>query len=130
MTRSHHAIVRLIAAIQLILIAPAALFMTMVVLRNLQPPEREPAHSAQQIVMWFAGRRWTLWVLLIALPLLVLALGCATLLQRWQEDEELRREALRTVAGIRAHLAMLLIAAATSAAAILLAIVAVHMLTD
>lgn len=130
MTRSRHAIARLVAAIQLLLIAPAALFMTMVVVRNLQPPEHEPAHSAQQIVMWFAGRRWTLLVLLIALPLLVLALGCATLLQRWREDAELRSEALRTVAAIRAHLATLLIAAATSAAAIFLAIVAVHMLAD
>jgi ABC-type Fe3+ transport system permease subunit len=130
MTRSRQAITRVVAAIQLILIAPAALFMTMVAAQNLQPPGREPAHSAHGIVMWFAGRRWTLLVLLISLPLLVLALGCATLLRRWREDAELRGDALRTVAAIRAHLATLLIAAATSAAAIFLAIVAVHMLTD
>ncbi|OLB27644.1 MAG: hypothetical protein AUH01_05500 [Acidobacteria bacterium 13_2_20CM_56_17] len=59
---------RAIAAIELVLILPAALFMTALVLRNL--PQFE--HGAQQLVMWYARRMWSLWVLLLGLPLTVL----------------------------------------------------------
>jgi hypothetical protein len=62
-----HRISRVVAAMQLVLIFPAALFMTAVVLRNV-----ETLHDrAQRIVMLYAGRVWTLWVLLLALPLCV-----------------------------------------------------------
>src|SRR5436853_6130943 len=59
---------RAIAAIELVLILPAALFMTALVLRNL--PQFE--HGAQPLVMWYARRMWGLWVLLLGLPLTVL----------------------------------------------------------
>ncbi len=59
---------RAIAAIELVLILPAALSMTALVLRNL--PQFE--HGAQQLVMWYARRMWSLWVLLLGLPLTVL----------------------------------------------------------
>ena len=55
---------RISAFLQLVLILPAALFMAALVVRNLGPLRYEPAHTAQQIVMWYAGRLWTLWVLL------------------------------------------------------------------
>jgi hypothetical protein len=44
---------RWIAATELTLIFPAALFMTALFVRNLQPQQYEPAHTAQQIVMWY-----------------------------------------------------------------------------
>jgi hypothetical protein len=59
---------RIFAFLQLVLILPAALFMASLVVRNLGPLQYEPAHTAQQIVMWYAGRLWTLWVLLFTLP--------------------------------------------------------------
>jgi cytochrome b561 len=120
-----------IAAAEVVLIFPAALFMTSLFVRELQPLQYEPAHTAQRIVDWYAARvHMGLWVLLIALPLTVLATGCATLLRAWRGNAELRQTARQTIAAIRAHLATLLVAAATLAAGGILAIVALHMLTD
>jgi hypothetical protein len=118
-----------IATTELLLIFPASLFMTALFVRNLQPPQYEPAHTAQQIVAWYAVRPHIgLWVLLIALPLAVLFTGCATLLHRWRAEVELRRAVRDTLAMLRAHLATLLIAGATVAAGGVLAIVALHLL--
>ncbi len=120
-----------IAATELLLIFPAALFMTALFVRNLQPPQYEPAHTAQQIVTWYAVRpRIGLWGLLIALPLAVLVTGCGTLLRRWSNEVELRQAARRILAAVGAHLATLLVAGATLAAGGVLAIVALHLLTD
>ena len=122
---------RAIAATELLLIFPAALFMTALFVRNLQPLEYEPAHTAERIVTWYSGRPHIgLWVLLIALPLAVLITGCGTLLRNWRDDVALRQAARHTLAAIRAHLAMLLVAGATLTAGGILAIVALHVLTD
>jgi ABC-type Fe3+ transport system permease subunit len=118
------------AAVLLLLVAPGALFMTALVVRELQPQVHEPAHSAQRIVMWYAARPWTLWVLLRALPLAALIIGGAALTRVWRDDADLRGAAGRTAAAIRAHLPTLLIAAATLAAAGILAVVMVHALLD
>lgn len=69
---------RALATAELLLILPAALFMTALAARTLP---FQLARTADQIVMWYAGRQWTLWVLLIALPMAVLVSGGATLLQ-------------------------------------------------
>jgi len=118
---------RSVAAAELLLIFPAVLFMTALLVRNVQPERYEPAHTAQRIVTWFAARPHVgLWVLLIALPLAVLIIGCVTLLRRWKGSAELRQAARQ----VRAHLATLLIAAATLTAGGVLAIVALHVLTN
>ena len=115
---------RTIAAAELLLISPAALFMTALFVRNLTPVKNEPAHTAQRIAMLYASSVHVgLWVMLIGLPLLVLAIGSATLLRQWSEDASLRH-------AIRAHFATLLIMGATVASAGILGAVAVHVLTD
>jgi hypothetical protein len=120
-----------VATTELLLIFPAALFMTALFVRNLQPPQYEPAHAAQQIVAWYAVRPHTgLWGLLIGLPLTVLVTGCATLIRKWSDDVALREAARQTAAVLGAHLATLLIAVATLMAGGVLAIVALHVLTD
>ncbi|MBZ5590021.1 MAG: hypothetical protein LAO05_15815 [Acidobacteriia bacterium] len=122
---------RTIAALEVLLIFPAVLFITSLFVRNLQPLQYEPAHTAQGIVMWYAARPHVgLWVLLIALPFAVLVIGCATLLRTWNDDAELRQAARQMVAAIRVHLATVVVAAATLTAGGVLAIVAVHSLTD
>ena len=122
---------RAIAAAELLLIFPAALFMTALFVRNLQPLQYEPAHTAQRIVTWYAARpRIGLWVLLIALPFAVLVTGCGALLRKWSDEVELRQATRQTLVAIRAHLATLLVAGATLTAGAILAIVALHMLTD
>jgi len=122
---------RTIAAAELLLIFPAVLFMTALFVRNWQPEQYEPAHTAQRIVTWYAARpRLGLWVLLIASPLAVLVAGSATLLRTWNDDAALRQATRHTGAAIRAPLATVLVAGATLTAACVLAIVAVHSLTD
>ena len=121
---------RTVAVTDLLLISPAALFMAALLVRSLQPLQYEPAHTAQRVIMWYAGRMWTLWVLLIALPLTVLIIGCALLLRSWNDALEVRQAALPTIAAIRADTAALFIAATTLAAVVFLAVVAVHMLMN
>lgn len=122
---------RAIAATELLLIFPAVLFMTALFLRNVQPEQYQPAHTAQLIVTWFTtGPVWlALWLLLMALPLAVLIIGGATLLRNWNSDADLREAARQTFSIVRANLATLLIVVATLTAAGILAIVALHAIT-
>src|ERR1700719_3053610 len=101
---------RIIACTELALLFPAALFMTALALRSVQPPQYEPAHSAQQLVLWYAGRRWTLWVLLLGLPFAVLVSGCAELLHSWKRNIVQPPTARQSLAMLRAHRATLFIA--------------------
>jgi len=121
-----------IAAAEIVLVFPAALFFTALFARNLQPMQYEPAHSAQRIVVWYSTRPvwFGLWTLLMALPFAVLVVGCVMLIRIWQNDSELRQAVRQVLAAVRGHLATLLIAAATFAAGSILAFVAVHALTD
>jgi hypothetical protein len=121
---------RAVAALQLALLSPAALFMAALVVRSLGPLEDEPAHSAQRIVLLYAGRVWTLWVLLLALPIAVLVTGCATLLRGWGRDAELSDTAPQSLPVTHARPARLLVAATTLTAAGILAIVVLHMLAN
>lgn len=122
---------RAIAVTELLLVFPAALFMTALFVRNLQPLQYEPAHTAQRIVTWYAVRpRIGLWGLLIALPLVVLITGCGTLLRRWSDEVDLRQATRQTLAAMSAHVPTLLVAGATLTAGGILAIVALHILTN
>jgi len=122
---------RAIAATELLLIFPSALFMTALFMRNVQPVRYEPAHTAQRIVDWFAVRpHLGLWGFLMAFPLAVFAIGCGTLLRSWNTDSGLREAAGQTLTTVRAHLATLLVALATLTAGGILAIVALHVMTD
>jgi hypothetical protein len=121
---------RLIAALEFALLSPAALFMGALVVRSLQPLQYEPAHSAQQVVMWYAGRMWTLWVLLLALPFTVLITGCAAVLRSWPRGMAAPHNVRRSLAFVREHLATLVVAATTLAAAVIVVIVVLHMAAD
>jgi hypothetical protein len=121
---------RVIAVMELVLIFPAVLFMTALVLRDLLPLQYEPARSAQQLVMWYAGRMWTLWFLLLGLPLIVLVSGCAELLRSYNRDTVLPLTSQKSLAMVRAHLSSLFIAATTLMAGVILAIVVLHVLAN
>ncbi len=121
---------RSLAAAELVLVFPAALFMTALFVRNLQPQQYEPAHSAQRIVEWYAARPHAgLWVLMIALPLVVMMAGAVALARSWH-DETLRTAVRETIGHLRTRCATFLIFVATAAAAGILALVALHVLTD
>jgi hypothetical protein len=121
---------RVIAFLELVLIFPAALFMTALLLRNPQPLQFAVARSAQQLVMWYAGRMWTLWVLLFGLPLVVLVSGCAELVRNWNRDISVSLTSQKSLALVREHLASLFIAATTLIAGVILAIVVLHVLAN
>jgi hypothetical protein len=105
--------------------------MTALFVRNLQPLQYQPAHTAERIVSWYAvPPRIGLWGLLIALPLAVLVTGCGTLLRSWSDEVELRQATRQTLAAINAHLATVLVAGSTLTARGVLAIMALHMFTD
>ncbi len=117
---------RTIALLQLVLILPAALFMTSLVVRNLGPSQYEPAHTAQQIVTWYAERLWTLWVLLFTLPCIALVIGGVTLCTRDRDIEQ--HSAPRSIASTRPRWLVRLLYVTTFASAGMLAIVVFHVL--
>lgn len=121
---------RVLAVIDLLLIFPAVLFMTALLLRNLQPLQSEPARSAQQLVMWYAGRMWTLWFLLLGLPLIVFVSGCAELLRTRNRDIVLSLTSRKSLAMVRAHFSSLFLAVTTLTAGVILAIVVLHVLAN
>ena len=121
---------RVVAAMQLTLILPAALFMTAVLVAAGDAPQYDLARIAQRIVMWYSARMWTLWLLLLALPFAVLVTGCATLLRSWNHDVELPHAARQSLAMIPAPLATLFIAGTTLTSAGILTIVVLHMLAN
>ena len=119
------------AGTELLLIFPAALFVAALFVRNIQPLQYEPAHTAQQIVNWYAARLHIgLWGLLIGMPSVVLVTGFGIVLHKWQCEPELRQAAGQTFATVIAHLETVLTALATLVAGGVLAIVALHLLTD
>ena len=111
------------AALDSVLIVPAALFMAALLARNL--PLHGVAVSAQQIVMWYAGKVWTLWVLLLALPFTVLITGCAALFHERLATPNATGQRLPL---IQAEPLSIFIAALTLSAAGILAIVTLHIL--
>ena len=115
---------RTVIVAQSLAIFPSVLFMGALVVRALQSLQNEPAHAVQQIVMWFAGRMWSLWVLLLALPFAVLVTGCVTLAHECRDDIRLSQTARRILAAIHADRA---IASVTVTAGAILAIVVLHM---
>jgi len=121
---------RVIAAVEVALIAPATLFMFALFMRNVQPLEYETARTAAGLVAWYAGRIWTLWILLMAFPLIAFVSGVRMLHTSWSRDAELQA-ALRVLLSIaRRYGDALLVAGTTLVAAGVLGIVALHALNS
>lgn len=104
---------RLAPILQLILILPAAVFMLALILRPLGAP------VAAEVVKWYSGRFWTLWLLLSLLPLAVFVIGCLSLWSHWREG-----------ATPRPDRAWPLVLALTVLAAVILVVVGAHVLMD
>ncbi len=109
---------------QFLLLLPAALFMLSLILRGMGPMQYEPAHTAQQIVLWYSGRIWTLWLLLTLLPLAVLGIGGTVLLGQSSTEPH------RLLGAILSNGTTMLVAVLTPASAIILLIVGVHVLRN
>jgi cytochrome b561 len=120
------AIKKTIAIIELFLVFPAALFMVALFLREVQP-----LAQTGRLVEWFSHHVVLgLYVFLFGMPFAAFVIGCAIVLRSWSSEAEFRRATLDIFTAIRAHAASLLIAGATLMAAGILAIVAMHMITE
>ena len=115
-----------IAVSEFILLFPAALFLLAVVARYLQPI----AYPAQQIVTWYSDRMWTLWVLLIALPLLALFSGSLAVLNNQQNSSGNSWSTNLLGPEATDQLSSKIIAVETITACVFLAVVVLHMLAN
>lgn len=121
---------RTLAAAHLLLISPAVLFLVAVIVQRLQPLQKEPALTAQHIVMWYAERTWTLWILLLALPLSVLISGCISLLQDSSGRAQVASLPQKALAALHPVGARTSVALTTVTAAVIVGIVILHMLAN
>jgi hypothetical protein len=121
-----------VAAAETLLVLPASVLLAASVIRLMQPPGREPAHTIGLIAEWGLGHATPLSasILLIAMPLAALAIGVSVLVRRWKADGQLRADAQELMAvAERQAIAGVLLAGALVAIGILAAVV-VHVITD
>jgi hypothetical protein len=115
-----------LAIVELILILPASLFMAALFLREVQP-----AAQTGRLVEWFSHHVVLgLYVFLVAMPLAAFLAGCAMVLRNWRSDAQFRQATLEMFSTARTHVASLLIAGATLMAGSILALVAMHLITE
>jgi hypothetical protein len=100
--------------------------------RMLQPRQYEPARTSWIIFEWTMTHvsRVGAALLFIGMPGVVLAAGCAALLQNWRQDQTLRHDLTTSFIVLRRHFAFGLLAAAVLFAGTILVVVAVHVVTD
>ena len=118
---------RTLAAAHLLLISPAVLFLVAVIVQRLQPSR---ALTAPHIVMWYAERMWTLWILLLALPLSVLISGCISLLRDSSGRDQVATLPQKAPAALHPAGARTSVAVTTVTAAVIVGIVILHMLAN
>jgi O-antigen/teichoic acid export membrane protein len=118
---------RTLAVAHLALISPAVLFLTAVLVQRLQ---NEPGLTAQHIVMWYAERMWTLWILLLALPISVLISGFISLLRDSSDRTQVASILQKAFAGLHPAGARTSVAVTTVTAAVIVGIVILHMLAN
>ena len=112
------------------LIFPAILFLTAVLVGAGAPPQYDLARVAHGIVGWYAARMWTLWLLLLILPLAVVTAGCVTLLDSWNRSGALPIGRGRSAAPSAAPVATVFVAGTTLTSVGVLAVVVLHMLAN
>jgi hypothetical protein len=122
---------RITAFLELILLCPGTLFMTALVVRNLQPATSEPAQTARFLVAWYSSRLVLgLYIFLLAMPLTAFMVGSLAVVGGWRSDREDHGFPRRVFAALGKDLATTVIAAATVAAAIILVIVVAHVMMN
>ena len=121
-----------LAVSEWLLVLPAAVLLLAAALRLLQPREHEPARSSWVIFEWamahisHAGAG----LLFIGLPGVAVFLGCVALSLAWRGNEVLRQDVGAALGSLRRHFAVLFLGAGTLVAAVILAAVVAHLITD
>ena len=122
----------LLAVSAWLFVLPAAFFLGGAALRQLQPPQNEPARTISTILAWVVPRisHADAAVLFLGLPGLAAIAGCVALLMAWRTNEALRQDTIAVLASIRRHLAVVILGAGTLLAGAILAAVVIHIITD
>ncbi len=123
---------RAVAIWEWLMVLPATVLLAAAALRMLQPRQYEPARTSWIIFEWTMTHvsRVGAAVLFIGMPGVVFAAGCGVLLQNWRKDQALRHDVTTSFAVLRRHFAFGLLAAAVLVAGTILAVVAIHVVTD
>jgi len=122
----------IVAVCEWLMVLPATVLLAAAALRLLRPREFEPARTSWIIFEWTMRHvsRFGAAILFIAMPGVVLAAGCATILRNWRQEPALRRDSAMTLAILRRHLPFELLAAAVLLAGAILTAAVVHVITD
>src|SRR5258708_39254844 len=121
----------IVAVCEWLMVLPATVLLAAAALRLLQPREFEPARTSWIIFEWTMRQvsGFGAAILFIAMPGVVLAAGCATILRNWRQEPALRLDSAMTLAILRRHLAFELLAAAVLLAGAILTAAVVHVIT-
>ena len=121
-----------LAVSEWLLVLPATLLLGGAALRQLQPPQNEPARSISTILGWIVPRisHADAALLFLGLPGIAAIAGCVVLLMVWRRSETLRQDTIATLTSLRRHLAIAILGMGTLAAGAILAAVVVHIITD
>jgi hypothetical protein len=114
------------------MVLPATVFLAAAALRQLQPPQYEPARTSWIIFEWTIGHVSPAGaaVLFLGLPALAIILGAAMLRRTWREDEALRRDVKLAFGICREHVVAGLLTTATLLASAILVAAVAHVITD
>ena len=121
-----------LAVSEWLLVLPASLLLLAALLRLLQPREYEPARSSWVIFEWarthisHSGAA----LVFIGLPGVAAFAGAVALWVVWRANEALRQDLSGARASLRRHFAVLILGAGTLVAAVILAAVVAHLITD
>lgn len=129
-TRSWRITGPLLAVGEWLMILPAAVFVAVAALRQMQPAESEPAHASWIIFNWAAAHvtHFDAAVIFLVLPAAVVLAGLVALLWAFSENESLRRDLAEGFRILRANFAAWVVAAATLLGGLILAAVIVHLI--
>ena len=115
-----------------LLVLPAAVFLAAAALRQLQPRQFEPARTGWMLFEWAMTHvtRAGAGVLFLALPVIAVVGGCATVLMFWRKSEMLRQDVAAFVASLRRHFAIAVLGTGTLLAGVILVAALAHIITD
>ena len=115
-----------------LLVLPATLLLGGAALRQLQPPQYEPARTISTIFAWVGPRisHADAALLFLGLPGIAAIAGCMVLLMAWRRSETLRQDTIAVFTSFRRHLAVAILGTGTLLAGAILAAVVIHIITD
>lgn len=121
-----------LAVSEWLLVLAASVLLLAAALRLVQPREYEPARSSWVIFEWASTHvsHSGAGLVFLLLPGVAAFAGSLALLLLWRGNEALRQDVGDALAGLRRHFAVLILGTGTGVAALILAAVAAHLITD